>query len=187
MSLFVLPIAQPASAIVNAASNLEKGRERPQAQPVLFHPKLQQPAGTGMSLSPYLLQSPTGFSPSPESEMKQGVVSPARPQQGRSPNRSSSQSSLHPGVVDQETLSRPSTRTSSEARDGLVMAQPNPLELEHPLALTARDGVPLEDGPPPPGLRRTKEVDAPLSGPRAQIPEKSSTFCCFVKRCCRGF
>jgi hypothetical protein len=187
MSLFVSPIAQPVQAIVNAASNLEKRRES-QAQPRLFHPEspysLEQPAATGLSLPQYLLQSRTGLSPSPVGDMKQGVVSPARLQQGRGPNRGSSQSSLHPGVVDQEISSRPSTRTSSEVRDGLVIIQPEPLEFEHPLALRVRDGLPMEDGPPPPGLRKKKEVEPPSSGP--QIPEKSSTFCCFARRCCRG-
>jgi hypothetical protein len=190
MSLFVSPIAQPAPATVNAPSNLEKGRE-PQAQPGLFHTESQhspeQPAATGMSLSQTLLLSPTGPSPSPEGEMKQGVVSPAWLQQGRGPNRGSSQSSqssLHPGVVDQKILSRPSTRTSSEVRDGLVIVQPDPLEPAHPRAYRVRGGLSLEDGPPPPGLRRKKEVGLPSSGLRAQIPEESSTFCCFVRRCC---
>ena len=153
LSLLVLSIAQPALQTVNAPSNLEK-RRGPWAQPPgLFHPEsqhsLEQPAATGMSFSPYLLRSSTGLSASHEGDMNQRIDYPARLLRGhyRYPD-SSSLFYLHPGGLNfQEIQAKPT-------------AYPY-----YPCQANHRAGPPLEDGPPPPGLRRgllKKEKDARL-------------------------
>ena len=132
-------------------------------------------AATELSFFKKVPQSSAGsLSRSFGGDMIQGFVSPARSQQGRSLNRHSSQSSLHPEDLEsQERSSRPSMRTSSEVRNGPVTAQPVPLEPPvagerlHVVSILLdvenveqaahcadfRLGEPLEDGPPPPGLR----------------------------------
>ena len=155
---------------------------------------LEEPPVDEIPTLQYYPQSSTGsLSPSPGVDMKQGVVSPTRPQQEHSLN-CVSQSSPHPGVLGQERLSRPSSGTSSEMGDRPVTTQPGPVELNHPLAPENRqgersrvqpaslDGQNLGDGPPKPVEPEREGRDRQLG---KHSPSGTGNRRKWIKWCCR--
>ena len=207
ISLSISLIAQPAPSNLANGCASELQPEPSRAQLGLFPPESQhvleeveEPPVDEIPMLQYYPQSSTeGLGPSPEVDMKQGVVSPARPQQEHSLNRFS-QSSLHPEVLDfQERLSRPSSGTSSEMGDRPVTTQPGPLELDNPLAPENRqgersrvqpaslDGQNPGDGPPKPVEPEREGRDGQLekhSPPGTGNGRKWIRWCCC---CCPCF
>jgi hypothetical protein len=108
------------------------------------------------------------FSASTGSDIEQGMVSLARPQRGRNLNHGFfSQSYLHPGVLDtQEISSIPNTITSGDLHDGLVLGERTALTRALP---------PLEDGPPPPGLRGGRRKKHTKKAQCPEMKEKEDT------------
>jgi hypothetical protein len=150
------------------------GRSKPLQHPVISHPPFLTTFGLTSNTMP-LFVSP--------------IVQPASAIESEFPGGRPPRGSGYPGRGPESRSSRPSMSTSNEVHDRTVTDRPSfsPEYVSQPQTGLKRVGLPLEEGPAPPGQQLTKRNEGAQSLERKEkevIPDSGENASWWRSCCC---